>query len=77
MKSERERPGAATKATLAEAALAAPLLELAELGAERRPSCAAAPVIRSLALEYAHRLTVPAVDGDADRHRAAADGMLH
>jgi thioredoxin 1 len=76
MKRENEGPVAVTKATFDEAVVAAPLPTLVDFGADWCGPCAAvAPVIRSLALEYADRLTVATVDVDADPQLAARYGV--
>ena len=76
MQRESEGPVAVTKATFDEAVLTAPRPVLVDFGAEWCGPCAAvAPVIRSLALEYADRLTVATVDVDADPQLAARYGV--
>jgi len=76
MQREDEGPVAVTKATFDEDVLAAPRPVLIDFGAEWCGPCAAvAPVIRSLALEYADRLTVATVDVDADPQLAARYGV--
>jgi thioredoxin 1 len=76
MQRENEGPVAVTSATFDEAVLAAPLPKLVDFGAEWCGPCVAvAPVIRSLALEYADRLTVATVDVDADPQLAARYGV--
>jgi thioredoxin 1 len=62
--------------TFAETVLAAPGPVLVDFGAEWCGPCVAvAPVIRSLALEYADRLTVATVDVDAEPQLAARYGV--
>ena len=76
MQSKNEGPVAVTSATFDEAVLAAPLPALVDFGAEWCGPCVAvAPVIRSLALEYADRLKVATVDVDADPQLAARYGV--
>ena len=65
-----------TDATFAKTVLEAPRPVLVDFGAEWCGPCVAvAPVIRSLALEYADRLTVATVDVDADPQLAARYGV--
>ena len=76
MQRESEGPVAVTKETFDEAVLTAPRPVLVDFGAEWCGPCAAvAPVIRSLALEYADRLTVATVDVDSDPQLAARYGV--
>jgi thioredoxin 1 len=67
---------AVTNATFEKAVLEASRPVLVDFGAEWCGPCVAvAPVIRSLALEYADRLTVATVDVDADPQLAARYGV--
>jgi thioredoxin 1 len=76
MQRENAGPVAVSKATFDEAVLSAPLPTLVDFGAKWCGPCVAvAPVIRSLALEYADRLTVATVDVDADPQLAARYGV--
>jgi thioredoxin 1 len=76
MERNDEGPVAVTNATFDEAVLAAPRPVLVDFGAEWCGPCVAvAPVIRSLALEYADRLTVATVDVDTDPQLAARYGV--
>lgn len=76
MERNDEGPVAVTNRTFDETVLAAPRPVLVDFGAEWCGPCAAvAPVIRSLALEYADRLTVATVDVDADPQLAARYGV--
>ena len=76
MQRSKEGPVAVTKTTFDEAVLAAPRPVLVDFGAEWCGPCVAvAPVIRSLALEYADRLTVATVDVDTDPQLAAQYGV--
>jgi thioredoxin 1 len=76
MQRANEGPVAVTTATFDEAVLAAPRPVLVDFGAEWCGPCVAvSPVIRSLALEYADRLTVATVDVDADPQLAARYGV--
>jgi thioredoxin 1 len=71
-----QQPVAVTDATFAKTVLEAPRPVLVDFGAEWCGPCVAvAPVIRSLALEYADRLTVATVDVDADPQLAARYGV--
>lgn len=76
MKRNDEGLVAVTSATFDEAVLAAPGPVLVDFGAEWCGPCVAvAPVIRSLALEYANRLRVATVDVDAAPELAARYGV--
>jgi thioredoxin 1 len=67
---------AVTDANFATTVLEAPRPVLVDFGAEWCGPCVAvAPVIRSLALEYADRLTVATVDVDAEPELAARYGV--
>ena len=67
---------AVTDANFATTVLEAPRPVLVDFGAEWCGPCVAvAPVIRSLALEYADRLTVATVDVDAEPQLAARYGV--
>jgi thioredoxin 1 len=69
-------PVAVSDATFAETVLEAPRPVLLDFGAEWCGPCVAvAPVIRSLSVEYADRLTVATVDVDADPQLAARYGV--
>ena len=70
------QPVAVTDANFTKTVLEAPRPVLVDFGAEWCGPCVAvAPVIRSLALEYADRLTVATVDVDADPQLAARYGV--
>ena len=72
----RQGPVAVNNATFATTVLEASRPVLVDFGAEWCGPCVAvAPVIRSLALEYADRLTVATVDVDADPQLAARYGV--
>lgn len=76
MEPKEAQPVAVTDANFATAVLAAPRPVLVDFGAEWCGPCVAvAPVIRSLALEYADRLTVATVDVDAQPQLAARYGV--
>jgi thioredoxin 1 len=76
MQSKKEGPVAVDEATFAKTVLEAPHPVLVDFGAEWCGPCVAvAPVIRSLALEYADRLTVTTVDVDAEPKLASRYGI--
>jgi thioredoxin 1 len=76
MERNDQEPVAVTDASFAKAVLEAPHPVLVDFGAGWCGPCVAvAPVIRSLALEYADRLTVATVDVDADPQLAARYGV--
>jgi len=76
MQRSSEEPVAVTGATFDTTVLEAPRPVLVDFGAEWCGPCVAvAPVIRTLALEYADRLTVATVDVDADPQLAARYGV--
>jgi thioredoxin len=76
MQSNEKGPVAVTDATFAKTVLEAPQPALVDFGAEWCGACVAvAPVIRTLALEYAGRLTVGARSGQ--EYRAAIENELH
>jgi thioredoxin 1 len=76
MPRQDDAPISVTDATFAQTVLEAPRPVLVDFGAEWCGPCVAvAPVIRSLALEYANRLTVATVDVDADPLLAARYGV--
>ena len=76
MQPSGQGPVAVNNATFATTVLEASRPVLVDFGAEWCGPCVAvAPVIRSLALEYADRLTVATVDVDADPQLAARYGV--
>jgi thioredoxin 1 len=76
MQRSKEEPVPVTGATFDKTVLEAPRPVLVDFGAEWCGPCVAvAPVIRTLALEYADRLTVATVDVDADPQLAARYGV--
>jgi thioredoxin 1 len=76
MQDTKKEPVAVTGATFSETVLEAPGPVLVDFGAEWCGPCVAvAPVIRSLALEYADRLTVATVDVDSEPQLAARYGV--
>lgn len=76
MTTNEAKPVAVTDASFAATVLDAPQPVLVDFGAEWCGPCVAvAPVIRSLALEYAERLTVATVDVDAEPELAARYGV--
>jgi thioredoxin 1 len=76
MSKETPMPVVATRANFESTVLSAPQPVLLDFGAEWCGPCVAvAPVIRSLALEYAERLRVATVDIDADPELAARYGV--
>lgn len=76
MEPKKEGPVAVDEATFAKTVLEAPRPVLVDFSAEWCGPCVAvAPVIRSLALEYADRLTVTTVDVDAEPRIASRYGI--
>jgi thioredoxin 1 len=76
MQRDEQEPLEVGEANFAKAVLEAPRPVLVDFGAEWCGPCVAvAPVIRSLASEYADRLTVATVDVDADPQLAARYGV--
>ncbi len=76
MKLNEAQPVTVTDANFATTVLGAQRPVLVDFGAEWCGPCVAvAPVIRSLALEYAERLTVATVDVDAEPQLAARFGV--
>jgi thioredoxin 1 len=76
MQPNEKGPVAVTDATFAKTVLEASQPVLVDFGAEWCGPCVAvAPVIRTLALEYADQLTVATVDVDADPQLAARYGV--
>jgi thioredoxin 1 len=76
MERDDKTPVAVDEATFAATVLAAPRPVLVDFGAEWCGPCVAvAPIIRSLALEYADRLTVATVDVDSQPQLAARYGV--
>jgi thioredoxin 1 len=76
MAAREPAPVAVTSANFATTVLEAPRLALVDFGADWCGPCVAvAPVIRSLAAEYADRLTVATVDVDKEPDLAARYGV--
>jgi thioredoxin 1 len=76
MEPKEAQPVAVTDANFAATVLEAQRPVLVDFGAEWCGPCVAvAPVIRSLALEYADKLTVATVDIDAEPQLAARYGV--